>query len=323
MMRINPDIAALQGDRAPQRRAQAAMDAACRAWRSDDRVARALDALHAYGDGAALEECPQLQRIFTVAGEAESLVGKLSDRMCRAMRREPFGHPPFRHGYDGSASTLLLAKSGPAQLMLQAREPGSSTMQHAIFSDAERHDAVLAGKARCQIHEVVGRPGDTARFVSRSVVLTPGTRMAQDLSRECLRVTDVERRLVTLRLLRTSADPAPTREYSLPDGRLVHLSAGDLATSHRESMIALLGRMCRRDAAPVLARMARGRGDGSLRWQALRECLALDTAEGFAALRTIARDAADPLCGQAGALRARLIEAHPQLLEWEKSACPA
>ena len=55
-----------------------------------------------------------------------------------------------------------------------------------------------------------------------------------------------------------------------------------------------------------------------LRWID-RECLALDTAAGFRALATLARLADDPLACPAGALRAQLVEAHPQLLSLETS----
>ena len=67
--------------------------------------------------------------------------------------------------------------------------------------------------------------------------------------------------------------------------------------------------------------MAEEAGSPHLRWQALRECLGLDSAIGFAALSAIARRSVDPLAVPAGALRAQLLEAYPQLAE--VSACPA
>jgi hypothetical protein len=62
------------------------------------------------------------------------------------------------------------------------------------------------------------------------------------------------------------------------------------------------------------------RGSAHLRWQAVRECLALDTARGFALLSRIAADPADDLSTSAGALRAQLVETYPQL---ESGPCPA
>ena len=117
-------------------------------------------------------------------------------------------------------------------------------------------------------------------------------------------------------------DPAPTREYDFATGALLRQAAGDVRASRHEAMLALLGRMGRAEAAPVMAAIAREPGDDSLRWQALRECLALDTAAGFAALCEVARAPDDPLAEPAGALRAQLLEAHPGLCSLG-AACPA
>ena len=101
------------------------------------------------------------------------------------------------------------------------------------------------------------------------------------------------------------------------------MSGGDLATTHRASMVALLGGVGRADAAPVLAGIACGTQAASLRWQTLRECLALDTQEGFAALCQVAQTSGDPLAREAGALRAQLIETYPQMAQMADATCPA
>ena len=136
--------------------------------------------------------------------------------------------------------------------------------------------------------------------------------------------------LVSLKLQRRAAGCGETREYDLADGTLVHQAAGTARDSRLELAATLLGRMGRSDAAPALADLATEPGSASLRWQALRECLGLDTATGFAALCRIAADAADPLAAPAGALRARLVEQHPQLATLQSvrtgpgaSPCPA
>jgi hypothetical protein len=79
--------------------------------------------------------------------------------------------------------------------------------------------------------------------------------------------------------------------------------------------------MGRADAAPHMAALARDEGSPAVRWQALRECLALDTMAGFQALCALATSHGDPLAGAAGALRAQLVEAYPQLRQIEP--CPA
>ena len=140
---------------------------------------------------------------------------------------------------------------------------------------------------------------------------------------QALQLLAVERRLVALRLHRTARNPEPTREYDLVSGALLRQAAGDIRASRHEAALALLGRMRRGEAAPVMAAIAREPGDASLRWQALRECLALDTAAGFAALSGLARAEGDPLAPSARALHAQLIEAHPELRTLGSAACPA
>jgi hypothetical protein len=321
-MRIDPAIAAMRRDPARQRRAQAAMKAAGDDWRREPRVTAVLADLERFGAGAPLEACPELDAIFTLGANPERLTGPLCRRIAAVLAREPFGHPPFRHSFDGSVSTLLLAQEGRAQLILQAREPGRCDHDSASYSDAVLFEAVLAGSAHARVADVGGAPGN-AIISTRSVDLLPGTRLTLDLSCEALQVLQVERRLVSLRLHRNSAVPCPSRCYSMTDGKLLQQAAGDIRFSRQEMMLAVLGRMERREAVPEMAAIARAPGDDSLRWQALRECLALDAAEGFRALTAMAVAAGDPLAGPAGALRAQLVEQHPQLLAVEGDRCPA
>ena len=112
-----------------------------------------------------------------------------------------------------------------------------------------------------------------------------------------------------------------TREFRLADGTLAHQAAGNPRESRFELAAALLGRMGRSDAAPLLAAMAEEHGGQSLRWQSLKECLGLDSGTGFAALSRIAAQAGDPLAAPAAALRAQLLERYPQLAEAVR--CPA
>lgn len=322
-MQVHPDIAALRSDRAPQRKAQAAMLTARQAWAAEPGASEMQAELEAYGRGTPLEDCPVLEAVFTHAGEAERLMGAMCAHYCRAIRENPIAHPPFRNGFDGTSTSLLLAQAGRAQLMLQAREPGVMDNPAHVFCDATRFDAVLAGRADARIVRIAERHGDAVRFTEERLSLRPGHRLAFDLGTEALALDRVEGRFVVLRLMRSAARPQPGREYEAATGRLVLQSAGQIATSRQEAIIALLGRMGRTDAAPHIAAIARKDGDVSLRWQALREALALDTATGFCALATVARSADDPLAPQAGALRARLLETCPQLAQVEIEQCPA
>jgi hypothetical protein len=295
------------------------MAQACEGWRGEPGVAEALAELAAFGAGAPLEACPQLERMFTQPACAERAARALCGHLARALFAAPLGHPPLRHGFTGEASTLLLARSGRAQLVLRAREPGSQAIAHVTFADALRYEAVVAGEARATIVRRCEAAGTDAELYEEPIALAPGARLALDSRSEALLVEEVSRRLVSLRLHRQAAEPAPSTEHERATGRLLHQACGDLATSRREMMVALLGRMDRAEAAPLFAEIAREAGDPSLRWQALRECLALDTASGFRALGIIARSAADPLAANAGALRAQLIETHPELRQLEEA----
>ena len=322
-MHVHPRIAALRTDREPQRRAQAAMEAARADWRERDCPPGLAEDFAAYGEGRDLGECPVLAALFEKTGAAEALLAGLSQRFCAAIRANPVGHPPFRHGFDGHTASLLLARSGRAQLMLQSREPGTCEISAHVFSDAVRHDAIVAGEATGALVEMTERPGRTVGLSERPVYLVAGDRQFADLSRQALALCRIERRLVMLRLVRSAEKPGPVREYDAADGSLRQCSAGQIATSRQEAIVTLLARMGRGDAASDIARVAVEDGDISLRWQALREVLALDTRTGFAALCDLAGRPTDPLAAQAGALRAQLLETHPALARLENAPCPA
>src|SRR5690606_9748966 len=139
-MRIDPAIASLRRDPMIQRRARARMVAAVVGWRGEPEVAAVLAALERFGAGAPLRRCPDLHRLFAEALAAPGLAGGLCGRLAAELGREPFGQPPFRHGFDGVIATLQLARSGRAQLFLHAHEPGWQDLATVEFSQAVRHE---------------------------------------------------------------------------------------------------------------------------------------------------------------------------------------
>ena len=296
------------------------MIAAGDTWRRLPAVAPLLADLAHYGAGAPLADCPALARGFEEGGDAGVLASSVARLFAAALVRHRFGQMPFRHSFDGHTSTLLLAWSGRAQLILHAREPGAWDYATAGFSDAERHDAILAGEGEGRL---IRRDPVSGRLTTRTVALRGGTRRSLDLAREVLQVWRVSRRLVSLRVHRFGAAPDPSREYNLDDGALVHQSAGEIRASRQEMMLALLGRMACAESAPVMAAIATEPNDVSLRWQALRECLALDTAEGYRTLCALVRRDGDPLAAAAATLRAHLLIKHPRLAVLEGDRCPA
>ena len=322
-MKVEPTWRARRGsDAAAQREAQEALIAIRDAWRADARCVDVLAELAGFGRGEGLSNCVALQEIFGRRDLALEFTSSLLGHFLPELATRPLGMVPFRHVTRQDVSSLLVARSGRAMLMLSACEPGAFEHASVGFSDGERHKIVLAGKGRAKLVTLSGAKAGDAHFEMEAVALQPGKCLAFEQAREALLVENVERRLVMLRLIRTPELPQPSREFALADGTLHHRASGELAESRFEMMCAVLGRMGRRDAAPVMAEMARAeesRESSHLRWQALRECLALDSETGFRTLCEIARDAADPLAAPAGALRAQLVEAHPELAALEEA----
>lgn len=309
-MQVHPDIAALRRNDAPQRQAQAALADALRRWQDRPETVAALADLARFADPAVpLGDCPALAGML--AGAGRGWVQTLIEALLPALAGEPLGHVPLRHFTNGVISTLLLGRAGETTLALVAvdgaalarRSPGPSIG----FAPLESHELVLAGHASAELIEA-----PDARW-RQAIRLAPGQVIVRDGAHRALRLLAVDGCLVSLRLQRRPRHGGVAHEVDLASGRLLHRSAGVMRESRHALMIALLGRMGRKDAAPVLGAIAREDAAGDLRWQALREGLGLDTASGFAALCAVADRGDDPLAAPAGALRAQLLETYPAL----------
>ena len=312
-MHLHPGLRALRGDDGPQRAAQHALGDALAAWRATPTQQQLADELAHFSRGGVIEDFALLATLFEPGDPgAAAFVHDLVGRFSAVVAKAPLGHVPLRHFTDGTVSTLMLARAGQASLALTAidgtrlaHRPAASSVS---FAPCETWDHVLAGEAAAELVTRDNSPGMCRKPLS----LHPGAVTVRDGTRAALVMGEVTGCLVILRLQRRRSGEV-TREFSLADGALLHQAAGTGRDSRFELSAALLGRMGRRDAAPLLSAMAQEHGSAALRWQALRECLGLDTHAGFLALCAIARSPADPLAAPAGALRAKLIEQHPQL----------
>ena len=321
-MRIDPKLRALRGDSASQRNAQLALERVCDEWRSGEGF-DALGELEAYGRGASLDDCPTLETLIGDGSQAHDLVAALMQPMLACLAKNPTGHVPIRHQHSDGLSVLQLAQSGRAALtLLLYTELGGAEAKSACFAGGERHEAALAGSADIRFLELLEERRDRAAIDCDTRRITAGEVMHFAGRNNTKSILRVHGRLAVLRLSRTDEVPGDACEYALDDGRLLHRASGSRHESGLEMKAALLGRMGRRDAAPVLARLSR-EGSDHARWQALRECLALDSGLGFAALTRMASDPGDPLATTAGTLRAQLLETYPQLASKELAECPA
>jgi hypothetical protein len=319
---VHPELQALRGDDAPQRLAQDLLIARDADWRARPEIAAVLEELGRLDAGETFPRCPLLSRMFSPdSPAAPEFAGSFVRMAAQGLARAPLGHVPLRHFTDGVHSTLLLGRCGNVTLSLVAVDgeglAGRPEPVTVDFGPSEVWEHVLAGRASAKIVERSGPVEGPARLAGRDVALRPGNVVFRPAGRQAMLLRGVESCLVTLRLQRRLRDAGPTREYRLSDGKLVHQAAGNVRDSRIEMAMAALGRMGRADAAPLLADIATEAGSAALRWQALRECLALDTRAGFTALTTIATSPGDELAAAAGALRAQLIEAHPMLAEIE------
>lgn len=326
-MQLHPEIRAMLECPAALQAQQAQHQAAFEAWREAPVTRRVFDAFAAYAGGAALSALPDLAALFDGSARAAAFTGSLVRAVMPVLARAPFGQVPLRHSTSRASATVLLARAGNASLTLVALDGAGLALQaparSAAFAPAEEWDAVIAGTGTGRLVELARLNGsaETAPRV-HPLSLEPGLALGRDASREALLVDHAEGTLLLLRLQRRKDRAVPVRELSLPEGRLLHQSAASARESRHEIAVALLGRMGRKDAAPVLADLGRdGTCGDMLRWQALRECLALDTLLGFRTLAAIACLEGDALAAPAGALRAQLIEQHPVLGSIEP--CPA
>jgi hypothetical protein len=325
-MIIHPALRALRSDDAPQRVAQESLIRAVRTWREQPDVADLICQVADFAEGRPLSGLPALTALFEAGNPAaKRLTSDFAAMASRALVAAPLGRLPMRHNAGGNSATLLLARSGNVTLSLSvvdglalADQPAPDSVS---FAPMESWEHILAGHGVALMIECCPTGPQSAKLRRSVEPLQPGKILRRDGARVARILTSVDNSLVTLRLQRRPVDAGPAREYHLASGRLMRQAAGNPRDSRIEMMMALLGRMARSDAAPLMAQLAREVGSAALRWQALRECLALDTQQGFAALTAIAVDPGDPLAGAAGKLRAQLIESWPQLEELE--ACPA
>ena len=313
-MFVRDQFKALRGDNREARTHRVAMEEALEDCRREPRLAAVLEELLRYGEGGDFAHCPALVALFEHTGAARDLLRPLIGRLTALHRAYPLAQLAFRHRSQAGAHVLQIAARGHAtlSLVLQDQDAGAEHII-ATFADADQREVVLTGKANACLFEIVAEERDRVILNSVRTELQSGARMKCTGPRQSRLIKPSHDSLLTLRLARTAGRPRPTRRIDVRSGRIVHRASGNAADSRAELAMLLLGRMGRDDALPVLATRTRT-GDAQLRWQALRQCLALDAATGLPLLERIAKDHADPLYQAAWALLAQLQRERSSLL---------
>ncbi|MEY4269530.1 MAG: hypothetical protein RLZZ58_746 [Pseudomonadota bacterium] len=239
-------------------------------------------------------------------------VAAMLEEALTAMRADPFASPPLRAFQGGAMIGVVLAEAGPVTLSVMIRrwdsapapaprpgltppdavmfsgghgmtgfiDPGGATITHyaATLSEAERAGIYVAAAARpCRCTGAApARAGDVIRVdqVVQSFNLSGGTGDT-----------------VMLQLFVAGPCAVPMREHDAATGALRRLASTARAHSFRQMTLAMLRTMHRRDAAPLFA-AALDEPDFALRWQVMREFVALDPAAALPHLAAMA--SADP-----------------------------
>jgi hypothetical protein len=318
---IHPAIAALRSDRASQRSLQEPVLRAAEQWRQHREVHALAGDLAAYDAGAPLDACPVLARLLSDRTAATGFVHDWSERMVGAMRASPLAEVPYQHRCSSGFSTLRLLTHGTCSLSLSAYERRDDIVagQSAVFVDRESVEIAINGAARGLVYALDDRAGET-RIVLRHCEWQAGDVIVTG-PREARQFVDVAGSLLVLQLTRAPRQPEATREYRLADGALVRSASGDKNASRAMLALGVLGALESPPALDAMAQVALDQmREPDLRWEAVRQLLALDAAQGFALLGRLADDQHDPLSEPSRRLKHQLAAAYPQLVALAKEA---
>lgn len=305
-MQIHPMISKLRSAQAPQ----PCTDAALAAWRSLPDVAAVSAALARFDAGEAAADLPPLARITTDHAAARGFVDAFIGPLMAAIRAEPLAQLPIGHSTAPGLARLRMASHGRSALTLVALARRAQTQPPSVlFEDCAMHEIVISGQASALLHRRTG-----ARINSAPISLFPGTATTRSGLHEARQITAITRPLLLLQLTRETAHPAPSQEIALADGTVIKTISGCKVTGQNIMALGVLGALAHR---PALAEMERLALDGAamcdLRWEALRQCLALDARRGLALLAVLTARVEDLLSPPAAALQHQLATARPDL----------
>ncbi|MDP5103586.1 MAG: hypothetical protein NWP98_06635, partial [Erythrobacter sp.] len=179
----------------------------------------------------------------------------------------------------------------------------------ALFEDCVVHEIVVAGAAKAVVFRL-----DETRMTRTAVACMPGTRLTRSGPQEARQIVAVSQPLLLLQLTREAAAPAPSREIALDDTRLIKAISGSKQTSQQIMALGVLGALAHRPALGAMAQVVQdAEAARDLRWEALRQMLALDAAQGLGLLAAVANSLDDVLHTPAAALQRQLAAARPDL----------
>lgn len=305
-MLVHPAIARLRSESAPQPQ----VDAAHAAWSAQPQVAAVLEALAAYGAGAPLADAHALVGLLEDHAAATAFSARFIDPLMQALRAEPLAQLPLGFSIKPGLSRIRLGQSGRAALSLAVFAPHAPVRAASVlFEDGEAYELVLAGAGEAMRYRL-----EAEGLARESFACAPGTRIFRKAADEARQIIAVTQPLLVLQLTREAALPAPSREYSLPEGRLIKTISACKHASQQMMALGVLGALAHRPAIGAMEALALDTGaQRDLRWEALRQVLALDARAGMALLVRLAARGSDALGEPAARLRRDLLAAQPDL----------
>lgn len=232
---------------------------------------------------------------------------------------DPFAMPPLRIFSGGALGGLILAEVPPITLSLMVRpfnQPASRDPS-VIFSPGRgitqivRSGGALIRRYRVSVSEVEQAGGfRNAAAAPLELIgegpLADGDQVRVDQQCESFNLTPGDGDLVMLQLFVHQQSCVPMREYDPATGKLIRAAAAGRATSFRQMGLAVLRAFDRRDAALLFA-AALCDEDFAMRWQVMRELLALDAEAALPHLTAMAADDPHPEVRAAAAATLALL----------------
>lgn len=305
-MQMNPELVRLRSEPAPQ----PATDGALARWRTLPEVVAADADLRRWEAGAALADLPALAGLVSDHAAAARFTAAFITPLLASLRAEPLAQLPLGHSATAGMARLRLLGHTRASLSLAVFAPRARfAPKAALFEDGEAHDLVLAGEGEALLHHI-----DECGLHSRAIACGPGTMMVRRGTQDARQIIAVTRPLVLLQLTCEAVHPAPSREIALDDARLLKTISGCKRTSQQMMALGVIGALGHRPALAAMIALAEDAdAPRDLRWEALRQTLALDAPDGLALLVRLAARAGDALADPADKLRRDLIAARPDL----------
>lgn len=243
--------------------------------------------------------------------------------LCAA---DAFARPPLRIFSGSALSGLILAEVAPITLSLMIRpfnqpaprdpsvifSPGHGLTQIVRSGGA----AIRRYRVRLSEEERAGKFRQATAAPLEDLGQAPladGDQIRIDQQSESFNLIPGDSDLVMLQLFVHAASRVPMREYDPATGRLIRAAAAGRATSFRQMGLAVLRAFGRTDAAPLFA-AALDDDDFAMRWQVMRELVALAPQSALPHLSAMAADDPHPEVRAAAQATLNLLR--------ERTACP-